>query len=151
MTASRHSFRKAAESWLSESAGSVSEKTIEHYRWVLERFVFPNIEGSLEITGEEVEKLVEGTRKEGLSESTLYEIPRVIWKVLSFAAGPREGLYRLIETLLGDDRDGKMLVEYLRSNMRVSEMPSRGEFTAQTIRRRVVRGFEKLCARLEEA
>ncbi len=48
MTSTRHSFRKAAESWLSESAGSVSEKTIEHYRWVLERFVFPNIEGSLE-------------------------------------------------------------------------------------------------------
>jgi len=77
MTASRHSFRKAAESWLSESAGGVSEKTIEHYRWVLERFVFPNIEGSLEITGEEVEKLVEGIRKDGLSESTLYEIPTV--------------------------------------------------------------------------
>ena len=77
MTASRHSFRKAAESWLNESAGGVSEMTIEHYRWVLERFVFPNIEGSLEITGEEVEKLVEGIRKDGLSESTLYEIPTV--------------------------------------------------------------------------
>lgn len=413
MTSTRHSFRKAAESWLSESAGSVSEKTIEHYRWVLERFVFPSIDGSLEITGEEVEKLVEGIRKEGLSESTLYEIPRVIWKVLSYAAaegmceapawtltpstpkrmtstailspseekkllnyltenpspknlgiyliltegltpgealairwqdistrkneirvltekettpdtrnkyrtlpinerqkiylkrlsslptvyivsgkpkpltlspfrshflkvlnelgfgeitlydlrrtfavrrleegmdyeklsnvlgqqnsrsfrsqyrelvspetrerleanllasrkvrqapktispaekdpeikrledriemrkkqlketldnlegdlaiihalrnsdlpspGPREGLYRLIETLLGGDRDGKMLVEYLRSNMRVASMPSREELTAQTIRRRVIRGFEKLCARLEEA
>jgi hypothetical protein len=44
-----------------------------------------------------------------------------------------------------------MLVEYLRSNMRVASMPSRGEFTAKTIRRRVIRGFEKLCACLKDA
>ena len=123
MTAPRRSFRKAAESWLSESAGSVSEKTIGHYRWVLERFVFPNIEGSLEITGEGVEKLVEGTRK--------------------------EGLYQFIEKVLGDDRDGKMLVEYLRCNMRVADMPSQKVCTVQTIRSRVARGFAKLMERLD--
>ncbi len=127
MTSSRHSFRKAAESWLNESAGSVSEKTIEHYRWVLERFVFPNIEGSLEITGEEVEKLVEGTRKEGLSESTLYEIPRVIWKVLSFAAA--EGMCeapawtltpstpkRMTSTAILSPSEEKKLLSYLIEN-----------------------------------
>ncbi len=65
----------------------------------------------------------------------------------------REGLYRLVETLLGpDDKDGRYLVEYLRCNMRVASMPTRtsGTATVQTIRRRVARGFEKLCRRFEE-
>ena len=62
----------------------------------------------------------------------------------------REGFYRFVEKVLGDDRDGKMLVEYLRCNMRVADMPSRKEVTVQTIRARVARGFEKLGARLEE-
>ena len=63
---------------------------------------------------------------------------------------PREGLYQFIEKVLGDDRDGKMLVEYLRCNMRVADMPSQKDFTVQTIRTRVHRGFAKLNARLDE-
>ena len=62
---------------------------------------------------------------------------------------PREGLYRFVEKVLGDDRDGKMLVEYLRCNMRISEMPSRKDVTVQTIRARVGRGFAKLAERLD--
>ena len=62
----------------------------------------------------------------------------------------REGLYRFIGKVLGDDKDGKMLVEYLRSNMRVADMPSRKEVSVQTIRSRVARGFAKLGDRLEE-
>ncbi len=63
---------------------------------------------------------------------------------------PREGLYKFIEKVLGDDRDGKMLVEYLRCNMRVADMPSQKAVTVQTIRSRVARGFEKLTARLDD-
>lgn len=62
---------------------------------------------------------------------------------------PREGLYRFIEKVLGDDRDGKMLVEYLRCNMRVADMPSQKDVTVQTIRSRVARGFSKLTERLD--
>lgn len=63
---------------------------------------------------------------------------------------PREGLYQFIEKVLGDDRDGKMLVECLRCNMRVADMPSQKDVTVQTIRSRVYRGFAKLNARLDE-
>ena len=57
---------------------------------------------------------------------------------------------RFIEKVLGDDKDGKYLIEYLRCNMRVAEMPLLNETTVQAIRRRVSHGFEKLNARLEE-
>lgn len=66
------------------------------------------------------------------------------------AGRPREGLYKFIEKVLGDDRDGKMLVEYLRCNMRVAAMPSQKDVCVQTIRSRIYRGFAKLNARLEE-
>lgn len=62
---------------------------------------------------------------------------------------PREGLYQFIEKVLGDDRDGKMLVEYLRCNMRVADMPSQKDVCVQTIRSRVARGFAKLNKRLD--
>ena len=65
------------------------------------------------------------------------------------AGGPREGLYKFVEKVLGDDRDGKMLVEYLRCNMRVADMPSQKDVCVQTIRSRVVRGFAKLTERLD--
>ena len=52
----------------------------------------------------------------------------------------RQGLYK----------DGKFLVEYLRCNMRVAEMPLLKVTTVQAIRRRVTHGFEKLNARLDE-
>ena len=62
----------------------------------------------------------------------------------------RQGLYSFIEKVLGDDKDGKFLVEYLRCNMRVAEMPLLKVTTVQAIRRRVTHGFEKLNARLDE-
>ena len=62
----------------------------------------------------------------------------------------RQGLYSFVEKVLGDDKDGRFLVEYLRCNMRVAEMPLLKETTVQAIRRRVTHGFEKLNARLEE-
>lgn len=61
----------------------------------------------------------------------------------------REGLYQFVEKVLGDDRDGQMLVEYLRCHMRVASMPSRKDVTVQTIRARVARGFAKLNQRLD--
>ena len=77
-------------------------------------------------------------------------IIRALRKSDCVQGAPREGLYRLIEQLLGDDRDGKALAEYLRCNMRVAAMPSRHEVTVQTLRARISRGFAKLCKRLEE-
>ena len=62
----------------------------------------------------------------------------------------RQGLYSFIEKVLGDDKDGKFLIEYLRCNMRVADMPLLKVTTVQAIRRRVTHGFEKLNARLEE-
>ena len=62
----------------------------------------------------------------------------------------RQGLYSFVEKVLGDDKDGKFLVEYLRCNMRVAEMPLLKVTTVQAIRRRVTHGFEKLNSRLEE-
>lgn len=62
----------------------------------------------------------------------------------------RQALYNFIEKVLGDDKDGKYLVEYLRCNMRVAEMPLLKATTPQAIRRRVTHGFEKLSARLDE-
>lgn len=61
----------------------------------------------------------------------------------------RRRLYRFIEKVLGDDKDGKYLVEYLRCNMRVASMPLLQKTTPQAIRRRVAHGFEKLINRLD--
>ena len=62
---------------------------------------------------------------------------------------PRQGFYHFVEKVLGsDDKDGKLLVEYLRSNMRIADMPSRAELSVQTIRRRISRGFARLCERM---
>ena len=62
----------------------------------------------------------------------------------------RQAFYNFIEKVLGDDKDGRYLVEYLRCNMRVADMPLLKETTVQTIRRRVTRGFEKLSAKLDQ-
>lgn len=62
----------------------------------------------------------------------------------------REGLYTLIEKVLGDDKDGKYLSEYLRYNMRVASMPLSKVTTVQAIRRRVSHGFEKLTKRVQD-
>ena len=61
----------------------------------------------------------------------------------------RQGLYNLIEKVLEGDKDGQYLVEYLRCNMRVADMPLLKVTTPQAIRRRVTHGWEKLQARLE--
>ncbi|MBR1872166.1 MAG: tyrosine-type recombinase/integrase [Bacteroidales bacterium] len=62
----------------------------------------------------------------------------------------RQELYKFIEKVLGDDKDGMFLTEYLRCNMRVADMPLLKVTTPQAIRRRVTHGFEKLSARLDE-
>ena len=63
----------------------------------------------------------------------------------------RNGFYAFVEKVLGpDDKDGKILVEYLRNNMRVADMPSRTGLTVQSIRSRVAHGFDKLISRLDD-
>ena len=92
MTSTLHTFRQAAESWLNESEGSVSEKTILHYRWLLENYVFPQL-GEREVSRieeEDVRALIEEKRAQGLSEGSLYPIPKLIGRILSFASS--EGL-----------------------------------------------------------
>ena len=83
-------FTSIASRWLSESAGSVKPETVGHYRWLLENYVCPGIGESLDITEEDVRKLVEEKRAQGLSESTLYSLPKLIRRILSFASA--EGL-----------------------------------------------------------
>lgn len=62
----------------------------------------------------------------------------------------REGLYKFIETVMADDRDGEFLIQYLRCNMRVEDMPLRKGTTVQLVRRHVTKGFEKLNARIDQ-
>ena len=62
----------------------------------------------------------------------------------------RKGLYQFIEKVMAGDRDGEFLIQYLRCNMRVEDMPLRKGTTVQLVRRHVTKGFEKLNKRLEE-
>ena len=62
----------------------------------------------------------------------------------------REGLYQLIEKVMAGDRDGEFLIQYLRCNMRVEDMPLRQGTTVQLVRRHVTKGFEKLNARIDQ-
>ena len=62
----------------------------------------------------------------------------------------REGFSAFVEKVLGDDRDGKAVVEYLRCNMRVADMPSLNEIGIPALRTRIARGFAKLESRLDE-
>lgn len=62
----------------------------------------------------------------------------------------REGLYQLIEKVMAGDRDGEFLIQYLRCNMRVEDMPLRQGTTVQLVRRHVTKGFEKLTARIDQ-
>lgn len=61
----------------------------------------------------------------------------------------RQAFYDFVSKVLGDDKDGQYLVEYLRCNMRVADMPLLSVTTPQAIRRRVTHGFEKLTERLD--
>ena len=71
------SFRTIASRWLSEFAGNVSPKTVEHYRRFLEYDIYPRLGESLDITEEDVKKLLEKKRAEGFSEGTVYAIPKL--------------------------------------------------------------------------
>ena len=88
-------FIDIATRWLSEFAGNVSPKTVEHYRRFLEYYIYPSLGESLEITEEDVKKLLEKKRTEGFSEGTVYAIPKLIWRILSFASA--EGLCKAPE------------------------------------------------------
>jgi integrase len=62
----------------------------------------------------------------------------------------REGLYTLVEKLIGTDKDGQFLVDYLRCNMRVEDMPQRKVTTPQAIRRHVTKAFDKLGRKIDQ-
>ena len=86
------------ERWLASSAGTMSPKTIDYYRWLLENYVFTRMSGSLEISEDDVRGLLEMMRSEGFSEGTLYPIPKLIWRILSYASA--EGLCEAPEWMI---------------------------------------------------
>lgn len=83
-------FIDIASRWLDELAGNVDPKTIEHYRWLLENYVYPKFGETLDITEEDVRNLLDEKRAEGLSEASVYAIPKLVWRILSYASA--EGL-----------------------------------------------------------
>ncbi len=85
-----HTFPKVAERWLASSAGTMSPKTIDYYRWMLENYVYPRMGESLVISELDVRNLLDKMRSEGFSEGTMYPIPKLIWRILSYASA--EGL-----------------------------------------------------------
>ena len=67
--------------------GVVSDKTVAHYRWLLENVQDAALNA---ITEETVQALVARRKAEGLSENSVYMLPRLIRRVLDHAAA--EGL-----------------------------------------------------------
>lgn len=92
MSKNTPTFQAVASRWLSELAGNVDSTTIEHYRWSLENYVYPELgeRGLQEITEEAARNLLEKKRAEGLSEGSVYIIPKLIGRILSYASA--EGL-----------------------------------------------------------
>lgn len=102
----------------------------------------------------ELESKIEARKRELRETLDCLDADLAIFRTLHDIRGvqgkAREGVYDLVEKLLGDDPDGQMLVEYLRCNMRVADMPSRRDVTVQTIRSRIARGLAKFGARVDE-
>ena len=120
-------FIDIATRWLEEFAGNVSPKTVEHYRRFLEYYIYPSLGESLDITEEDVKKLLEKKRTEGFSEGTVYAIPKLIWRILSFASA--EGLCKAPEwdfvmgrpekmnpTVILTQEQERRLLDYLTEN-----------------------------------
>ena len=121
------SFIDIAPRWLAATAGNVDPKTIEHYRWLLENYVYPKFGETLDITEGDVRKLLMEKRAEGLSEASVYAIPKLVWRILSYASA--EGLCKAPEwnivmgkperinptVILTDDQEQRLLT-YLTEN-----------------------------------
>ena len=91
-SSSNTSFSAVALRWLAESVGAIRLQSAEHYQGLLERMVFPRM-GDVEVAAmaeDDVRGAVEALKEEGYSESTVYMIPRLVRRVLRFAAA--EGL-----------------------------------------------------------
>ena len=127
MTNDKSTFIDIASRWLNESAGNVSSKTIEHYRWLLENYVYPKLGDKLGITEEDIKELVKEKRAQGLSDNTVYVLPKLISRVLSYASS--EGLceepawnpykgrpVRMTPTVILTEDQEKRLLTYLTEN-----------------------------------
>lgn len=88
MNGNQSTFKDISSRWLSELAENVDAKTIEHYRWSLESFVYPEFgeKEPQDISEEDVRNLLEKKHAEGLSEGSVYAIPKLIWRILSYAS-----------------------------------------------------------------
>lgn len=84
------SFKDIANRWLTEMASVVTPATVDSYRQSLEKYVYPVLGDTLDISEEDVKTLMDGLLAQGLSERTVSMIPRLINRVLSFASA--EGL-----------------------------------------------------------
>ena len=85
-------FKDVAERWLAESAGSVTAGTTGHYKWLLENYIYPRLgeKDVAEIAEEDVRELVADKRSQGLSAGSVYPVPKLIRRILSY--GSAEGL-----------------------------------------------------------
>lgn len=83
-------FQELASRWLSEMGRQVAPATVDSYRQSLEKYVYPVLGGRLDISEEEVKALMDGLLEQGLSEHTVFMLPRLINRILSYASA--EGL-----------------------------------------------------------
>ena len=72
--------------WLQESLGVFTQKTLDHYRALLENHVFPYFGNSVEISQEQVLKFVLEKKTQGLSESTVNTLSLVLRRILEYGA-----------------------------------------------------------------
>ena len=122
MDGSRSTFQDISSRWLAASAGSVEPKTVDHYRWVLENYVLPGIgdKDPSEITEQNVRELVEEKRAQGLSANTVYVLPKMIARILSFASA--EGLCEAPQWNLGKGRPVRMNPNVILSQAQVQKL-----------------------------
>lgn len=90
MKQSTPTFQDIASRWLAEMSRVVTPTTVDSYRQSLEKYVYPVVGGTLDIAEGDVRALMDGLLGQGLSEQTVFMIPRLVNRVLSFASA--EGL-----------------------------------------------------------
>jgi integrase len=76
----KHIFSAYAEEWLQAKAASVRSNTVENYRYLLTRYVFPKL-GNRKLNGvesTEVSALYAGLAKQGLSGATMQMIHNIL-------------------------------------------------------------------------
>ena len=101
-------FTSLAYRWLDASADNLAPRSVKHYRWLLENYVFPRFgevvfEWSVKeagttdqttptstpaspITEQEVREFLNEMMEKGFTANTAYMLPKLIFRILSFAS-----------------------------------------------------------------